>query len=240
KQKIKVLFSIGGGSKHLQYLRLLQNDQRAGFIQNLVAEVLKYNVDGIDIDLEGGDITEFYEAFVLDLAVALRSHQKLITAAVAIYYKNQFTDTTLNTYDFVNIMSYDRTGPWRPEKPGPHATFTHAVEDLRYFGQERKMMKGKMCLGVPFYGYGFGPELTSKAISLSFDKIARTYAGSEVVDEWLLPDGKILYYNGLPTMIQKTKLANEQASGIMIWQVLGDAKGKKSLLRSIYKTAHIK
>ena len=88
----------------------------------------------------------------------------------------------------------------------------------------------------PFYGYRYGPELTSKAISLSFDKIAGTYPGSELVDEWLLPDGKILYYNGIPTMIQKTKLAKDQASGIMIWQILGDAKGNKSLLRSIYKT----
>jgi hypothetical protein len=56
------------------------------------------------------------------------------------------------------------------------------------------------------------------------------------VDEWLLPDGKIIYYNGIPTMKQKTNLANEFASGIMIWQVLGDAKGKKSLLRTIHKT----
>ncbi|MEO5581692.1 MAG: glycosyl hydrolase family 18 protein, partial [Saprospiraceae bacterium] len=57
KRNIKVLFSIGGGSKQPQYLRLLQDEQRAGFIQNLVAEVLKYNLDGIDMDLEGGDIT---------------------------------------------------------------------------------------------------------------------------------------------------------------------------------------
>jgi GH18 family chitinase len=170
KQNINVLFSIGGGGKHPQYQRLLQDDQRSLLIKNMVNEVLKYNIDGIDVDLEGSDISEYYEPFVLELARELRSHQKMITAAVAVYYKNQFTDTVLNTYDFVNIMSYDRTGPWRPEKPGPHSTFTHAVEDLRYFGVERKMTKEKMTLGVPFYGYGYGPELTSKVSSSSYDK----------------------------------------------------------------------
>ncbi len=58
-----------------------------------------------------------------------------ITAAVAIYYKEKMTDKVLAAYDFVNVMAYDRTGPWRPDRPGPHSTFTHGVEDIRYFGR---------------------------------------------------------------------------------------------------------
>jgi len=236
QRNIKVLFSIGGGSKQPQYKYLLNDDHRGKLIENLVGEVLKYDLDGIDVDLEGSDIDLYYEKFVVELAAALRIHKKLITAAVAIYYKDQFTDVALAQYDFVNVMSYDRTGPWRPDKPGPHAAYEHAVDDLEYFGSVRKIPKDKMTLGLPFYGYGYGPELTSKAISMNYGKIVETFKGSETVDQWTMPDGMILYYNGMPTIERKTALAMDKASGVMIWQVLGDARGKKSLIKRINKT----
>jgi len=233
RKNVKVLFSIGGGSKQPQYQYLLQDDKRPKLVKNLLAEVLRYNVDGVDVDLEGSNIDENYEKFVVELASLLKSHNKMITAAIAVYYKDQLTDNALAQYDFVNVMSYDRTGPWRPENPGPHSTYAHAVEDLEYFGSVRKIPKEKMTLGVPFYGYGYGPELTDPAISMDFGKIVSSFPGSESADEWTMPDGKIIYYNGIPTVKQKTSLAKEKASGVMIWQVLGDAKGSKSLLKII-------
>jgi GH18 family chitinase len=235
QKKVKILFSIGGGSKQPQYHYLLKDDKRAMLISNLVQQVLKYDLDGVDVDLEGSNIDAYYEKFVVELAGVLRSHNKLLTAAIAVYYKDQLTDHALAQYDFVNVMSYDRTGPWRPEKPGPHATYTHAVEDLRYFGIVRKIPKEKMTLGVPFYGYGYGPELTSPATSMNFSQIVAAFPGAELVDEWKMPDDKIIYYNGIPTMKQKTLLAKEKASGIMIWHVLGDGAGSKSLLKVINK-----
>lgn len=235
QRNVKVLFSIGGGSKQPQYRYLLNDDNRGKLIENLVGEVLKYNLDGIDVDLEGSDIDLYYEKFVVELAAALHAHKKLITAAIAIYYKDQFTDLALAQYDFVNVMSYDRTGPWRPDKPGPHAAYEHAVDDLEYFGSVRKIPKEKMTLGLPFYGYGYGPELTSKAISMNYNKIVETFKGSENVDQWTMPDGKILYYNGMPTIERKTALAMTKASGVMIWQVLGDAQGKNLCLRGFTK-----
>lgn len=238
--RVKVLFSIGGGSKQAQYHSLLKEDKRADFVQRLVAQALKYNVDGIDVDLEGSDIDEHYEPFVVELAALLRSHNKLITAAIAVYYKDQLTDKTLAQYDFVSIMSYDRTGPWRPEKPGPHATYAHAVEDLTYFGKERSIPKEKMVLGVPFYGYGYGPALTSTAISMNYGEILSTFPGAETADQWEMSGGKIIYYNGIDTIKKKTALAKEKASGIMIWQLPGDAAGTKSLLDVIHKVAYEK
>jgi chitinase len=238
--QVKVLFSIGGGSKQTQYHRLLQANKRPVLIKNVVDQVLKYNLDGIDVDLEGSDIDENYEPFVAELADSLRSHQKLLTAAIAIYYKDQLSDKALATYDFVNIMAYDRTGPWRPEKPGPHSTYEHAREDVDYFAKVRSIPKEKMTLGVPFYGYGYGPTLTSPAISMSYKDIIAAFPGSQLVDQWKMPDGKILYYNGKPTIQQKTRLAKEQASGIMIWQLMGDTTGTDSLLDTIFKAANDK
>jgi chitinase len=237
KKNIKVLFSIGGGTKQPQYHYLLKDDQRAGLVAKLVNEALKYDVDGIDVDLEGSNIDDNYEKFVVELSKALHEKGKIITAAIAIYYKDQLTDRALAEYDFMNVMSYDRTGPWRPEKPGPHSTYAHAEEDLAYFTDQRNIPKEKLTLGVPFYGYGYGPEITSKAISMNYKQIVETFKGAEKVDEWKMPDGKMLYYNGIPTIKMKTELANSKASGIMIWQVLGDAPRKKSLLRAISDSA---
>lgn len=235
RKNVKVLFSIGGGGKHPQYRKLLQDEYRPMLINNIVARTIQYQIDGVDVDLEGSDIDSNYEVFVIELANALKKHNKLITAAIAVYYKDQLTDKALSQYDFMNVMSYDRTGPWRPDKPGPHAAYEAAVEDLEYFGVIRQIPKEKMTLGVPFYGYGYGPEPTSPAISLNFAEIVSCFRGSEQVDEWKRDDGKIIYYNGIPTIRKKTELAKEKAGGIMIWEVRGDARGSKSLLRAIDK-----
>ena len=236
KNNVKVLFSIAGGGDHPYYHKLLLDGYRSGFIQNLISQVLRYNFDGIDVDLEGRDIDENYEVFVTELARELRLHQKLITSAIAVYYKEDLSDNALAQYDFVNIMCYDRTGPWRPEVHGQHSSYNDAVEDLKYFGAERNIPSEKMVLGIPFYGYGFGPEITSPVKSMNYNKIVSEFPGSESVDQWKMDDGKIIYYNGIPTIKQKTQLATEKASGIMIWQLGGDARGSKSLLKVIYKT----
>lgn len=235
KRNVKVLFSIGGGSRQSQYHTLLKDEHRDALVEKLVALTQRYNIDGIDVDLEGRDIDGNYEKFVVELGDRLHAQDKLMTAAIAVYYKDQLTDRAIAQYDFVNVMSYDRTGPWRPEKPGPHSLYSHAVEDLDYFGSTRNIPIIKMTLGVPFYGYGYGPEITSKAISMSYKQIVEKFPGAEKADEWKMSDGKTLYYNGIPTIRQKTLLAKEKASGIMIWQIRGDASGSKSLLKAIYK-----
>lgn len=233
KRNVKVLFSIAGGGKHNYYHALLKDDKRKNFIDNLVLETLKYDLDGVDVDIEGSDIDENYEPFVVELARSLRLHNKMITAAIAVFYKDVLTDRALAQYDFVSVMSYDHTGPWAPQNPGPHSLYAHAVADLEYFRVERKIPKEKIVLGVGFYGYGFGPELTSAAVSMSFGEIVKEFPGAELIDQWYMPGGVIIYYNGIPTIKRKTKLAKKEASGIMIWQILGDAVGTKSLLNAI-------
>ncbi|HLF34835.1 MAG TPA: glycosyl hydrolase family 18 protein [Cyclobacteriaceae bacterium] len=236
---VKVLFSIGGGGRHAYYHALLQDDKRPMLIQNLMSEVNKYGVDGVDVDLEGRDIDMNYEKFVVELAGKLKAQNKLITSAIAVYYKDQLSDVALSQYDFVNIMVYDRTGPWRPAEPGPHSLYDHAVEDLKYFGEERGMTKEKLVLGVPFYGYGFGPDTTYRVSSMNYRQIIKEFRGSENADEWKMQDGSTIYYNGIPTIKQKTILARDKASGIMIWQLAGDAKGSKSLLRAINEAKEV-
>jgi GH18 family chitinase len=232
KNNIKVLPSIAGGGRH-EYYHYLLREKRKKLVEDLTAIVVEHNFDGLDVDLEGADIDENYEAFVVELAASLKPQNKILTAAIAVFYKDQFSDKALAQYDFMNVMSYDHTGPWAPSKPGPHSTYDHAVADLAYFINERKIPGSKLTLGVGFYGYGFGPEISSAPVSMSYRELLRLYPNAHGSDEQLLSSGATFYYNGMETIRKKNILAKKLASGIMIWQLMGDATGDKSLLSAI-------
>jgi len=195
---------------------------------------IDYNLDGIDVDLEGDRIDANYEKFVIELANSLKPANKMMTSAIATVYKDQFTDKALSQFDYVTIMTYDKTGPWRPEQPGHHSPYSMAVEDLDYWANTRKLDRKKMYLGLPFYGYSFGPKGAS---SMMYKDIVSTFPKSEKKDELKMPDGSILYYNGIPTIQKKVQLAKKNAGGIMFWHIGGDAPGDKSLVSVINKEA---
>lgn len=228
-KNVRIMASIGGGGAPDYYPSFLTGEKKTKLINDLVNLAVDNNLDGIDVDLEGALIDANYESFVTDLGAPLKQKNKLITAAIATVYKDQFTDKALAQFDFVNIMSYDRTGPWRPDKPGPHAPYSMAEEDLKYWLETRKIPKNQLTLGVPFYGYGFGggtPE------SMSYKNILRQYPDSVNQDQMHL-NGGMVYYNGLATIRKKTELAKQKVSGVMIWQLLQDSTGVKSLLGEI-------
>lgn len=237
EKKVKVLASIGGGGYHPYFKTLLEQPNREAFISNLLFLIKRYNLDGIDIDLEGSDIGDNYGSFITELSASLHHIKKLITAAIATTYKDQFPDKAIHTFDFVNIMSYDRWGPWRPQDPGDPSPYTMAEEDLNYWHNERSIPKEKMILGLPFYGYGFGPP-DSPVVSMNYQHIATLYADKLHSDTLLLPGNVTMYYNNISTIQNKTRLAMKEAGGVMIWQLSGDAKGEYSLLDAIYNVVH--
>ena len=232
QHNVLVLASIGGGSHNPYYAKLLTDDHRTAFVEKLVRMVVDHQLDGLDVDLENDAIDSNYQLFITDLAARLKPLKKLLTAALATWNAEKITDVALNHFDFINVMSYDQTGPWRPDKPGPHSTYEKAVEDLAYWRTKRKVASNRINLGVPFYGYGFGTPVES----YSFRDILLNFPGSEKKDSLAHPQGGFIYYNGIPTMIKKTQLALDQAGGIMIWQLMQDDAGELSLLNTIHKT----
>lgn len=227
---VKILASIGGGNPPAYLIKLVNQANQLKLIANLVKMAADNDLDGIDVDLEGNFIDENYESFVVNLASALKARNKLITAAVATAYKDRYTDKALAEFDFINIMSYDKTGPWNLNVPGQHAPYDMAVEDLAYWNGTRRIAKEKLSLGVPFYGYGFGSNAPE---SLGFKDIIAAYPGSENKDEVIVNGGGTVYYNGIATIKSKTELALDQAGGIMIWQLRQDDIGPNSLLGTI-------
>lgn len=238
-RRVKVLMSCGGGSRHVYYAKLLSDEWRQTVADRFIAFVDRYQLDGIDVDIEGDDIDDNYENFVVALKVPLRSRGKLLTAALAYYTRNRISDKALQQFDFINMMAYDKTGPWRLTDPSQHAPVSYAVAHLDYWGHERNVPKEELVLGLPFYGYGFGPLPDTNKIfrSMSYKDIIARFPGAEKQDEVQFPgNGGTLYYNGMPTIRDKTALALQRGGGVMIWHLLGDSTGTHSLLNVIHET----
>jgi chitinase len=227
---VQILVAIAGGLPPAYFSTLMTPAKQDAFVASLVKFVADYQLDGIDVDIEQGLVNANYESFVIKLAAALKAKGKLTTAAIATVYKDSYTDKALAQLDFINVMSYDKTGPWNPANPGPHSPYSMAVEDLAYWSGTRGIAKEKLSLGVPFYGYGFG---TNAPGDMTYAQIINQYPGAESKDQVTVSGGGIVYYNGIPTIKSKTELALEKAGGIMIWQLRQDATGVNSLLGTI-------
>jgi len=232
--KLRVYFSIGGGNPPPHLEALLQPAQRATFIRNLVEFTQKNGFDGIDVDIENSLINEHYAGFVTELHTALKAAGKQMTAALASWNAGNISDHTLGLFDCILVMSYDKTGPWNPANAGPHAPLSMLQDDFIYFSQTRKIPAEKLLMGLPFYGYGFGPGAPE---SLTYKDIVQRYAGAEQKDEVSVPEGGHIYYNGVPTIRSKVDyVLKNKGGGVMIWQLLGDASDHQSLLYTIRKT----
>lgn len=235
--QVKILVSIGGGAASgdatllARYRHLLNETNRAGFVARLTEYVVTNHFDGLDVDLEGPSITADYGAFIAALAEVLKPKGKLLTAALSQGYGGRnVADATLTRFDFVNIMAYDATGPWSQNSAGPHSSYEFATNQIGYW-LARGLPKSKAVLGVPFYGYGFGAAYRKR--DYPYKTIVAEHPGAEQQDQV----GETIWYNGIPTIIAKTRYVLEhELGGIMIWSLDGDSTGDKSLLGAIHDT----
>lgn len=228
---VKTFVSIAGGGirdeEKIYWKKVLQSSNRAEFIEKIVAYVEKNNLDGVDVDIEGNllpTIGKTYNPFVLDLKKALHARGKGITAALpGTWLHEAVSQKAIEAFDFINVMVYDDTGPWNPDKPGPHAPFSFAERSISFWVDEKKIPSHRLVLGMPFYGYDF-----SIVGSKVYSQIVRDNPADAYRDEIGL-----LYYNGIPTIVKKTQLAMEKVNGVMFWELGQDAFNELSLLRTV-------
>ena len=231
---VKVLVSLGGGGAAAnsdlmkRYFLLISPSRLPAFVRRLSDYVKAHDLDGLDIDLEGPSINGDYGAFVKTLGRAMKADGKLLTAALSKGYGGEnVPSSSFDAFDFVNVMAYDATGPWAPNRPGQHSSFDFAKESVEYW-LTRGLPKAKTVLGLPFYGYGFTDD--GKSEEWPYSRIVSTYEGSEKLDQ----TGNTIWYNGIPTIRAKSKYVLDRGlAGVMIWALNHDAPGDKSLLSAI-------
>ncbi|MFO6425192.1 glycosyl hydrolase family 18 protein [Motilimonas sp. KMU-193] len=220
-ENVKVGIAIGGwnGGNDSAFETLAANPvSRANFVNNVMAFVEQYNLDGVDMDWEypdPGASAQRYTLLMDELSKALKPKGKFLTAAVVAYgYTGAGVENAVfEDIDFLNLMAYDANN-------SDHSTYQVAVESINYWSG-RGLAKEKIVLGVPFYAR---PTWQKYRDIVTADPTAacRDQSGGG-------------YYNGIPLIKEKTKLALEQAGGIMNWELTQDAPNQYSLLTAMHE-----
>ena len=230
---LKVFISLAGGGKPdtTVWNSVLQPKKMQAFVKSILDYVDENNLDGVDVDIEGNllpYIDNAYTPFVLELRDALHAKGKGISCALgAVGFHEAVTQESLEAYDFINVMVYDKTGPWRPDNVGPHAPFSYAEEAIKFWVEERKISSDRIVLGMPFYGW----EFSNPARSNTYRNIVKENPAHAYMDQI-----DSLYYNGIPTIVNKTQLAKEKLNGVMFWEISQDTVHEMSLLRAVDQT----
>jgi GH18 family chitinase len=217
---VKVLIAVGGwndGNDSAFEQMAANAGARTNFVNTLVSFVNAAGLDGVDIDWEypePGASAQNFAALARELGSAMHSRGKLLTAAVVAngHYGDGIPTAAFADLDFLNIMAYDGGQP--------HSTYDYAVQSLNYW-VGRGLPRSKAVLGVPFYG-------RSPSSYVAYSQLVSWDAQAPYKDN--VGD---VYYNGIPTIQAKARLALGQGGGVMIWELTQDTQGATSLLNAI-------
>jgi len=222
-QGTKVLIAVGGWSDGGVLLdptfeTLAANaTSRTRFVNACMSIVNTYNLDGVDIDWEypdAGQSATNFDLLMTALSAQLKPQGKLLTAAVIGNgtQANGIPSSSFSKIDFLNVMSYDANN-------FQHSTFDYALQCLNYW-TGRGMAKGKISLGVPFYGrpsWESYAQLVGRGANPNLDVFGN------------------VGYNGINTIKQKTQYVKDNGfGGMMIWEISQDLNNQNSLLSAMY------
>ncbi|KAF2836276.1 glycoside hydrolase family 18 protein [Patellaria atrata CBS 101060] len=180
---LKVILSIGGGGQGSEPFAAVAHDaeKRKVFARSALDIVLKYGLDGIDIDWEHPSTPQQgfdYVKLLNELRMYLpRPHFVLTSALPGTEWALQYINLAeaSNQLDLLNLMAYDFVGPW-VDTCGHHAQLStpkephnHAATISCHSGVAILLSKGvpkhKILLGIPVYGRSF---LGTKGVGHAF------------------------------------------------------------------------
>ncbi|ADU07674.1 glycoside hydrolase family 18 [Micromonospora sp. L5] len=222
---VKVSIAVGGwndGDDSAFEALAANSGTRTAFVNNLIAFVNQYNLDGVDMDWEypdPGASANNYTLLMQQLGSALHSRGKLLTAAVVSegYYVDGVPTAVFGSVDWLNIMAYDGGSP--------HAGYDWSIASVNRW-KSRGLPAAKAVLGVPFYSrpgyYTYSALVGMDPANANRD--CTTVGGAQQC------------YNGVPTVKRKTQWALANAGGMMNWELSQDTTGSTSLVSAIYDT----
>ena len=195
----KAILMLGGAGEHAGFVGAASNQNRAAFVQNILARMDEYGYDGIDMDWEPVEQADRapLKALIHDLRTA--RPDMLLTMPVGFASSNfpgevdaYYAEIAVDL-DQINIMTYGMSGnydgwdtwhfsPLYGEAPTHPVSIDHSAK--RYV--EIGVPKGKLGIGMGFYGTCWtkvsepGEALAGKNVSvtesdMSYTNIVRDY-----------------------------------------------------------------
>ena len=231
----KVVASLGGAVIPPcggDWTQLAAPDLRPKVVSSLMEMVDKYQLDGIDVVLEGELMVKIdqagnYTPLISALAEQLHARSKVLTAATGSYPGGMIPDSSLPYFDLIGVMSYDQVGPTWGTPGAEHSSYEQAEKDLAlWIG--KGVPVSRIALGVPFYGRGFGTYREGWSLKDISDSFGEGQLKSDVVGE-RTGGASYITYNGLPTLERKAELAGAWGAGVMVWEIGQDLPDNKAI-----------
>ncbi|MDR1877230.1 MAG: hypothetical protein LBQ84_06360 [Flavobacteriaceae bacterium] len=231
RNNVKVIISIR--DRDSQFAEAVEKNKSI-LADNILQYVKNNNLDGFDIDFEDWNragIAQHMLAFVKEL-YSKKEKDILQTCAVSTEDRG-YTAEWHQYFDLINVMTYDRHGPWTPTE-GQHSPYNESIAAIDFWINKMEASPSKLLLGLPFYGYSWN-EGDSPGTSYYYSQILDKYPDEDVANKDQIDH---LYYNGKATIVKKCRWALEnKIAGVMIWQIGQDATSDEdSLLEAIGTT----
>ena len=267
---LKVVISIGGALGSSLFPQIASNDYARQVFAKAVREMVDvHGFDGVDIDWEHPNDSQQgidYIKLLSTLRAFLPSPAYILTSALS---ASQWSLRHINVFaaasylDFINLMTYDFTGPW-VDSAGHHAQLytpkhphndaaTLSCDSASKFLLDCGVPSNKIVLGIPVYGRSF----------VGATKIGQGYSGAggqegtfeykdlprpgtkEQVDKSVGAaycvggDGGFVSYDNPETVKMKATLVRSlRMGGLFYWTGTGDVRGERSLIETGYNSLH--
>lgn len=146
-------FDGGIGSREETLELLSKTSNRENLINHLISEVLKHDIDGINVDFENvsKECGEHYLQFLRELSLKCRQNEIVLSVANPIpsQYSSQYNiEEQGKVVDYVIIMGYDEHHRDSPES-GPVASLAFVQKGIE--DALEKVPAEKLINAVPFY-----------------------------------------------------------------------------------------
>lgn len=229
QENVLVSFSLGGAIIPQcggDWRALLVPDKQQLIVDNLLALVDEFNLNGIDIDLESQLLMSVisdqnFLPVIQALSKALKARGKILSAATGSYIGGMMPVETLAYFDYVSLMSYDAIGPTWGTAGVEHATLKQSEQDIKLW-LERGLTPEQLVLGLPFYGYGFGKYKATYTFAQIINEFGKASAEHNLIGN-ACAECDYVTYNGTVVLRTKIDLALTYGSGVMIWEISQDS-----------------
>jgi chitinase len=266
----KILLSFGGaGTTQTANFAIVAADSslRSIFANNVVSHLATYGYDGADMDWEGpSSVADRANEVALMQQLRTAFHAAdttlLITMAVgASDWSGQWRDyVALGLYvDWFNAMAYDYHGSWSKiaghnaplfagTDPLTDPDYYSVDQTVQYLCTTRAIPKGKLVLGLPFFGKSFGTSTLYTQYTgeqeLAYRDVVSTVQSGSWVYNWdngskapyftSESPATLISFDDSTSIAMKCQYARTSGwSGVMIWELSQDVIGMNQPLLDV-------